>query len=79
MGHTLDAITGATEMKTRWIEVTCDNCDANIGYYSPGDVATDVRADGGVVTGDQKQFCNKKCLSRYRRQQKLTAGEWVDE
>lgn len=52
--------------RSKWVEVTCDHC-GGVDYYRPGDVTAQARESGWIVTRDGKDFCDKECLSEYRK------------
>lgn len=47
-------------MKTTWIEIVCDGCGC-ADHYKPGNVDSQARENGWVITRKGKHFCSKEC------------------
>ena len=49
------------EMKTTWVEITCDNCGC-ADHFPPGSVNKDARKNGWIITRTGKHYDSKECF-----------------
>lgn len=62
-------------MRQSYIEVSCDYCSDLISHCYPGKVSDQVRSQGGIVSANGEDFCNKECRLRFRNLQKLSNSQ----
>jgi hypothetical protein len=64
-------------MIKKWVEIVCDYCDNAEYELIGGDWKARFKKSGGIITANNKHYCDKACYEKAKKEVKTNEHEKV--